>query len=266
MNKVFSMNSFLKAILLTLFSISLAWAGPNKEEKEEDRWLANTRAALDFSFGLPGISFVPEEAKKDFRSHVGGSADMKATPNISLGVVLGYNFPVNKNFKIGPEMGLSYSLIRGLKISPYNISLEEKFIQLPLAINLCFPADSPEAFLRATTYNFGYEFCFLVSSQYKQEGVHRSLNPAWHGNKNLKEKAGSDFPKLSGSIFVGGRIEFPKGIYLAAKFKAPVELFKLRDTLDNKKGEGPEKDILPIRALSSSFLEFNLGVDIMQLL
>ncbi|MCG8340075.1 MAG: hypothetical protein MI674_02210 [Cytophagales bacterium] len=258
MNRIMNKSFLAKGLLLiALFPVPFARAASS----EKNSFVSNTKVGIDFGFGLPYLWAISEETRRKLEvSENNTFTDIKANSNISLGVVLGYSFRLHNNiFKLGPEIGAKYGFTRRLKVSTYNIAIEEKYVQIPIAIKFC--RFNEEGSYLAKGFTLGYEFNVLLSSAYKQEGGYDQLKPSFQGNKDLKQ-AIPDLPRLSGSIFFGGTIDLPKGFYLAAKFRVPIEIFMIKkessiDELD--------KDFMHrVRALNTSLVEFNLGMDVMK--
>lgn len=71
----------------------------------------------------------------------------------------------------------------------------------------------------------GYEVNIILNSVYKQAGSHPGLHTSMQGDKNI-QKSIQDFSRLSGNIILGTRFNLPKGFYIAANLKIPIETFK----------------------------------------
>ena len=256
MNQIVNKSVLAKGLLLiALFPVSFVGAASS----DENSLVSNTKIGIDFGFGLPYAWAAEKEANKRFEIDKNDQdLDIKANSNMSLGVVLGYRFFRNDILTLCPETGLSYGFARRFKTPTYNITVEEKYLQIPIAIKFC--RSNEEDAYPTKGFTLGYEFNVLLSSVYKQEGNYPQLKPSFIGNKDLKQ-AIPDLPRLSGNIFLGVAIDLPKGFYLGTKLKVPIEVFKI----NNYEIDQLNKALMyPLRLLNSSFIEFNLGVNFMK--
>jgi len=222
----------LLSLLFMLLLVSSAWAQPPTENNVVD----HIKVGLDFGFGLPYVWANKDATRKNPRGEI------NASPNISLGLVLGYSFPLPSNRKIGPEIGINYGFTRRIKARParqqsymttsyMSLELEEKYIQLPIAIKLC-TFDDEDSYL-ASGLSIGYEATFLVSQQYTKEGL----------------KVTDTVSSPAGALFLGGTLDFGS-FYLIGKFKFPLDYFK------NETANG-EQALIAARILNTSLVEFN---------
>ncbi|MEL7063991.1 MAG: hypothetical protein AAFP00_09655, partial [Bacteroidota bacterium] len=263
------------ALLVILLSAQGSWALPKSKQGSSGDI---TKVGLDFDLGLPYLWLLPSSVTSDIneKGNSRGSVSFSAGMPMSLGVTVGYGFLVNKDESktahFGPEMGLRYGFTRRLtvRIDDSAGHIEETYLQIPLGINL-----------RTFNGNYwniksgsiiGYEFDVLLSSKLRVEGNTTEL-PAWvraDAEKKIKEIV-EDLPALSGSIFVGDTIEFPKGIYLTSRLKIPMDVFSLFSAEKSEDFKDSQRALTKtimhlVRAASSPFIEFCLGVDIMQVL
>lgn len=214
-------------LILMLLSTTPAWA----TKPTEGSLASNTKVGIDFGFGCP-YAWVGKK-EKEF-------SGVEASPNISLGVTLGYSFPLSNLLRIGPEIGINYGFTRQIS-TPANlsgISLEEKHIQIPIAVK--FYALDKEDFDLTGGLCLGYEFDIALSSQYKEHGLDVS-----------------DLPQPLGNVFFGGTVDY-KSFYLVGKLKLPLEVISI------KEAKASEKKLYASRGLGKSFVEIQLGVDIMK--
>ena len=213
----------LKGFLcLMLFTTVPSWVAARPAK---DSFTDKAKAGIDFGFGLPYAWLSKQETKY---------GTVTTSPNISLGVTLGYSFPLVNNLKISPELGINYGFTRRFK-SVANINLEEEYIQIPIAVKLY--AFDEEGSYSANGLCLGYEFDVAISSKYKERGQDIA-----------------DISRPAGALFFGGTLDLPMGFYIVGKFKFPSEWFMERNTLN------------AVRMFSTSFVELNLGIDILKLL
>jgi len=254
-NKLFK-STFL--LLLLSFSVTLA------NSHEDNTFLENTRISVDFGLGIPVGLAIKEKLKKESK---GNFADFKTSPNIGVGVLVNYNFPISETIHIGPEIGFIYGFTRKITYHTHNITLEEKCAQIPIYLRITSPSTETSAI--GGNVILGYEFNTFFSSKYKQSGNYPDLHASLVGDKDLKEVI-KDFPTTSGSIVIGGGLEFPKGFYFVGKIKVATELFKLakqKELKDNVfEDELGAKLIHLTRLATANIVEFNLGVDVMKLI
>ena len=285
-------NIRLQGPLLLLPQLSKA---QGEVKHTDNSFTDNTKVGINLGLGLtPGILFN-KRITKEVSPHIPGFT-FKSSPNFRFGVVLGYGFPLNNKWKVGPEMGIHY-LKKGLKAHidgktsidqvtvKFNGEAEfkEKYLQVPIALQ--FSAVDEDSFLKAWRLSLGYEFNVLLSSRFKAEAKGTEVgkvtrDEAWEKDVDLKKEV-SDLPKPSGSFLLGSTLDFPKGFYFAAKLKIPSALFKLKELLSEESLSGDysledldednaievAKKYIPLaRLVPSTVVEFNLGLDIMKLI
>ena len=238
MNSMIHKNFIIKGLFIALLPIFFVWAVP----KAENNLRNNTKIGLDIGFGLPYKWCV---------SSANGLAltAFSASPNISLGGIVGYNFYAHNGVKLGHEVGLTYGFTRRLNKIDKNKHIAEKYLQIPIAIKYA----SLDTNLMAYGLMLGYELQVLLSSYRQRDTL-----------ENLK-KCIVDFSTLSGSIFGGGTIDFPQGYYLVIKLKIPIEIFK-RDAWRTPSMCEPinQAQMYTFRGWTASLLELSLGVDMMK--
>ena len=287
-------NLRLQGLLLLLLLLLPQLSKAQGEVKHTDSsFTDNTKVGINLGLGLtPGL--FNKRITKEVSPHIPGFT-FKSSPNFRFGVVLGYGFPLNNKWKVGPEMGIHY-LKKGLKAHidgktstdqvtvKFNGEAEfkEKYLQVPIAFQLS--AVDEDSFLKAWRLSLGYEFNVLLSSRFKAEA--KGSAEVAQGTRALKKdvdlkKEVSDLPKPSGSFLLGSTLDFPKGFYFAAKLKIPSALLKLKELLSEESLSGDysledldednvievAKKYLPLaRLVYSTVVEFNLGLDIMKLI
>lgn len=260
MNRIMTRSFFTKGLLLiALWPVSFTWAASGEEIG--DSLLKHTKIGIDFGVGFPSRWAIPKEAMKKTLNNTNIKA---GPPNISLGGVLGYSFRLRNNLQWGPEVGLTYGFTRRfeLKSPMYNFTIEEKYLQIPVAINIKSCGSEKKGFCLASSFMLGYEFNVLLTSLYKQKGDVSTLDPTFQGDQDLKQSM--TLPKHSGSIFLGGGIDLPKGFYVVAKFKAPIELLKVFSDKASSTAQLDKAFMYPVRTLNATLVELSFGVDVMQ--
>jgi hypothetical protein len=238
-------RKFLQVLLLVLLPAPFVWAAPNKKDKADN----NTKVAIDFRFGVPG-KWIISQKKSDYTSRQ-TKPEISASPNIDLGIVVTHSFDLGNEFKLGPAIGMFYAFPRKLQIISFSSSFSEKYLQIPIAIQCNFPGK--EGIFIRQDLSLGYEVIVLLSSHYKKK-------------QEIDLTQEPEFPRLSGSIFLGSMGSFSNGIYIAARAKLPIELFmSSRSDYYNLYGEKPNKeDIHNLRRLAATAFELSIGVDIMK--
>jgi len=224
------------------------------------------QAGVEVGFGLP-YAWILESAFEEHKSHGESVGRCDASPNTRLGVTWGYGFPLGGDVKLGPEVGLAYSMTKRFKFPLLGVIIEERYLEIPIGIKVSFPTQW-DAVRRGFT--LGYEFDILLSSrrQYDAGLGNQNLGASLDGDRDLRETIPPDLSKLTGSIFFDSTIDFPKGFYFVMRFRFPVvdlmEAFEQEDS-----GQNPSQDVDSTfmhvaRVCSTSCVEFNLGVDIMK--
>jgi hypothetical protein len=253
---------FKTTLLFTCVASSVALAN---YEKDNDFWY-NTRVAIDFGFGLPTGLIIKKELQEQIK--VGNSTtEISASPNVNLGILASYNFPITDTFSMGPEVGVSYGFTRRFQVKNYGITFEEKYINFPLYIRMTSKSES-DAFLVSSSVILGYDLNLFLSSSYKHEGNHPDLKSDFQSSKDDLFKSLTGLPKVSGSIVLGSELEFPKGFYISGKFKLPTNLFTIKKEMESRS----DKDTLDtatvkhIRVLTANLVELSVGLDIMRLI
>jgi len=219
-------------------------------------WKKNMKVGIELRGGVPYGSLMKgnEEFKGSFK-------DLEVNSNWQFGVVEGYSFPAYGNaLAIGPEVGVLLGPKNMVKFSQHDgdYLLQERYLYIPFALKLA-------AFKRKTGVQesgliLGYELRVLLSSQLHQaEG---SSNSIFDSDLKDVERIAKSL-KRGGNIFLEGRVDVFKGFYLTGRFKFPITDFsalkKVQQEQDNKK-----KGIHALRALSESFVEIGIGINIMK--
>ena len=171
-------NAFITGLLVAVVTCVNIWAVPKKPQKV----LEPIMVGLELGTGFP-------HAWADVLGDTNSSSNSEniyiARPNVHLGIILGYEFyaPIGNTYcKWGPELGLSYEWRGGTRISPYNRSLAEQYLHVPVSFKLLvFPLVKSKfqeeeliewieqrlAFLIGVAA--GYEFNIVLSSVYRRE-------------------------------------------------------------------------------------------------
>jgi hypothetical protein len=251
----------IQSLLFICLPISLIWASPryNKSRNNGFSW-ENTRLSLEYGFGFP-YRYIVDTHK--FR--IGGTkAPIKTKCNHNLKILAGYSFAISENRRLGFEAGIGYGFSRVTRIPKFEITFIENYLKLPLLISILKVYDL--SFYFAYSLILGYEFNIILTSDYKQSGDYYELPASMQGDQNVK-KSVPNFSRLSGSIIVGSRADFPKGIYAEIITELPIEIFKLVSSLSKDDfDEDTELDnnfINLMRAVNSNYLQLNIGVNIM---
>lgn len=253
-------NKLFKATLLVTFlAFSVAWA----QHEENDFWY-NTRIAVDFGFGLPYGFGLKDTIKDKYKLGNNEAPDFHFSPNIHAGILGSHDFNLTDRFSMGPEIGVYYGFTRRSEIKNRNIAVAEKYLILPLYLRMASYSE-PDAFLVSSSFIVGYDFNIFLSSSYNQTGNYADMHPSFQGDKDLYEFI-KDLPRVSGSIVLGDELEFPKGFYVAAKFKVPIELFQILQEKDNYSKELNATWVKTTRGLTTNLVEFSVGLDIMRLI
>lgn len=113
---------------------------------------------------------------------------------------------------------------------------KEEYLQVPIALQ--FSAVDEDSFLKAKRFSLGYEFSILLSSNlsfsvlgdFNDEEVKPRYWTMFLDVTVSPKKMG--FPLPTGSFFLEGTLDFPKGFYMAAKLRVPKNLFQLKKHLE----------------------------------
>lgn len=228
-------------------------------------WKQNMKVGVEVGFGVP-YALILGSMTAEYLVDGTRMGVCSASPNVRLGAVWGYNFPLGRDFRLGPEVGLAYSMTQRFKIPLWGVTIEEQYLKIPIGIKVGLPIQ--KGVLVRQSLTLGYEFDILLSSKYKQSGGGKLLpNVSWQGDKNLKETI-PDLSKLTGSIFFDSNVDFPNGFYIMTRVRFPVVEF-MAGSEKEKSGQGPSRELDSFfmhltRVFSTSLMEFNLGVDIMK--
>ena len=263
-------NLRLQGLLLLLLLLLPQLSKAQGEEKHTDNsFTDNTTVGINFGLGMPWGRTLRGVVKEKTKS------DVKANLGFRFGVVLGYGFPLDNNWKVGPEIGISHGTKRYFKVmeidEPYrgDLEIEEAWLAIPLALHVS--AVNEDSFLKVKRFSLGYEFDIFFSTKFKVDG-HCAFYETWKEDINLKEKV-SDLPGYSGSILFKSTFGFSKGFYFTTKVKIPIGFF--RGNKDGIELSELNKDNVPrvakawmplFRAACTSTVEIDLGIDIMKLI
>jgi hypothetical protein len=244
---------FMGPVLLLAFWLSAVptWSAPF----QQPAWKKNMKAGVEIGFGMPYGWLL--DGKKD----IGKNSTAKIQVNASwrFGVVWGYGFPfLDGTLAVGPDIGLSVSTKRKFRMvaAGVDIAVEEQYLHVPVAVKLA--TVDRETGVQEDGVTLGYEFNILHSS--KCNGAVRSgtvtVTP-----EQVEDAAKSS--KLSGSIFLGGRVSLFEGCYLIGQFKVPITDF-LGRAKSLKNDDEVKLGLYAARVLSTPLVELSLGVNIMK--
>lgn len=237
----------------------------NNKVKDNFSW-KNSRININTAFSIIGYDpkiqhFEIGTTKKDTQGSISQRYDFLEGLQVSLEALAVYDFtnllPAT-NFKFDFELGVIYPLPKMIKIKTCNILFTEHYLKFPLNLAISRKVSS---YFRYTCL-IGYEIEYILSSQYKQSGHYSDLPTPMHGDKNIK-KLLPNAPKFWNSIKAGMRFEFPKGFHLDINIYITPSLYKKSiwgkryDKLDNE-------FVTLLRACKRSYLDLNLGVNIME--
>jgi len=140
------------------------------------------------------------------------------------------------------------------------ITFQEDHIKVPFLITILEKYKT--SFYLAQTMMLGYEVNIILNSVYKQAGSHPGLHTSMQGDKNI-QKLIPDFSQLSGNIILGTRFNLPKGFYIAANLKIPIETFKnMFGPFDKNPTHFNSYFVDKMRRGYKSCFTFHLGIDI----
>ncbi|MCU0317812.1 MAG: hypothetical protein MUC61_00500 [Amoebophilaceae bacterium] len=210
------------------------------------------KAGVELGFGIP-YSWLLEKVLRDLED------GFDVRPNGRVGVVWGYGLTVSPNLRLGPEVGLSYSMTHRTRLTKWNVVVEERYLQIPVGIKFSFPVQRD--IIRGSLM-LGYELDVLLSSWGRRSKNRASLRATQGGDENFKDRI-SDLKRLAGSVFLDMAVDFPKGFYVMTRIKVPV--VDLMHFL--KLSRDPSNDHLAVhtvRLVSTSLVEFGVGLDILK--
>lgn len=167
-NHYHDMNKNRFSIVLSLFIFFAAWPVWATSTLPDDI-TDNTKVGVDFGIGLNAPCFVPKQLIR--KSVPFDGFNVLASPNTSLGLTLGYNFP---GTRISPELGINYGFTRilGASYLSEKIVYEERYLQIPTAVK--FGTNQEASSVNISGY-LGYEFDILLSHNYDNNVPQRLL-------------------------------------------------------------------------------------------
>jgi hypothetical protein len=259
----FSINlrSVIKLALLILLLPTYTWANAPIPAKNDNKspW-ENVRVSIDLAGGRSFVEDPLLSIKKDPGSDDYYAINSKPNFHYSLSMLVGYVLGTLEKHKLGFEVGIGYGFPRSIQLPEVGISFQEDYIKIPFTITILETYKTP--FYLAQSMILGYELDIILQSSYKQSGYYAGLATSIQGDKDI-QKYISDFSRLSGSILLGTRFDFPKGIYLGASLTIPIEAFKL--IFGHLKEESAQLNkyfVDRMRYGSAGYLTFNAGVNI----
>ncbi len=225
-------------------------------------WKQNMKVGVELGFGIPFGWMIMGIVAEHYRVHGYTIGKTYVSPNVRLGAMWSYGFPLFGNdFKLGPSVGLAYSMTQRFRVPRWGATVEERYLQIPVGITLSLPLQN-DGIRQSLTW--GYEFDILLSSSYKQSGGWRLPSASWEGNKDLT-KAISDLSSVTGSIFFDAMTEFSRGFYLVSRIRFPVVELLAAIEKEERGEHFPEKldsnFMHLVRVCSTSYLEITLGVN-----
>jgi hypothetical protein len=251
--RVHFMPFFLLALLVPA---SLAWAKPHKQPS----WKQNVKAGVEVGFGIP-YAWILGSMFANYRLDGKSVGECHASPNTRLGVVSGYSFSLGRDIKLGPEVGLAYGMTRKFKLPLLGLTIEERYLEIPIGIKVSFPTQLGTVRQGLT---LGYEFDILLSSRMYAGLDNQRPGASSRYSEDLKETI-PDLSKLTGSIFLDSTIDFPKGFCFIMRVKFPAsEFLRALEKKDNDQNSSQDVDSLCMhlaRIFCTSWIEFNLSVD-----
>jgi hypothetical protein len=227
------------------------WSAPF----QQPAWKKNMKVSVEIGFGMPYGWLLDGKEYKD----EGSTVKIQVNSSWRFGVVCGYGFPfLNDTLAVGPDIGLSISTKRKFRMLEGNVdvAIEEQYLHIPVAVKLA-TVDSETGF-QEDGVTLGYEFNILRSSTKwdistrpkasilkKVEGIAKSLS------------------KLSGSIFLGGKVDLFEGCYLMGQFRLPItDLAGYVKSIQNN--DEVKCRFYIARCLNAPLVELSLGVNIMK--
>lgn len=234
--------------LLLLAPLSTAWATQNEPPNKDSLSLRNRHEVdVEFSIGSPHEAFSSETP----------------IPNWNLGCIYGYPRAQKSTSTallslFWLEAGLKYGS-RAKRYKSGCFTVKEPSLYIPTSVGLFAIVPAWKSSLcRKVALGVGFETVIALSSQLLTEG----------GNPRDLLKTIPGLSRFSGSIFVSLKTVLPWGIYFGFSMKFLKFPKRSRDTqfLYSKDCTLSKQDIDSFRADTTSFLDLNLGLDIMQLL
>ena len=245
-------------LLLTLLSPTSVAFAKLRAQQQQSTWQQNMKAGVELGFGVP-YAWLFGFLVRDMEvagTKVGG---IGANPNVRLGLVFGYNWPISNGFTIGPEVGLGYNMTRKLELPKFGVIIREDYLKIPVGLKMTFPKKDSIA---ASGMVIGYEFDLLLSSQYEKSGGESLRHQSWRAPKDLIETM-PDLPGVTGSIFIDSTVDFINGLYIVSRFRVPLE--DIMGLTEGKFSEKLDKTLMhAVRFFNTSLLEITVGFDIMK--
>lgn len=243
---------FIFPVLVVWLSISEVHGTPRlKRNQQQSFSWEDTRLNVEFDWGaIPYGKLL----------HLFGKEIPVDTHfNYSVNVLAGYSFPGFEDRRWGFEAGLGYGFARVIENQKYNATFSENYLKIPLLLTFFKPLQA--SFYCAHTTIIGYEFDIILSSTYKQSGYYFDLDPSLYGDKDVVEFL-PDFSQLSGSIIVGDRFDFPKGVYATLSLRLPIDMFiAIKEMKKSDRGLNMAY-VRMMRWFNANWIELTVGVNI----
>jgi hypothetical protein len=262
MHTVLYKKHIITILLFTLLLFASTWSSSSAQHLKANNSLwQNSKINVEFSFGR---AFIESDAffsvKKDPTKDEYSAIRATISTNYSINILAGYNFDFSLNRKLGFETGIGYGFPIRLELKEVGIIFQENHIKIPFLITIVEKYKT--SFYLAQTMMLGYEFNVILNPVYKQVGSYPGLHTSMQGNKNI-QKSMPDFSRLSGSVILGTRFNFPKGLYVAANLKIPIEIFKnIFGPFDKNSTHFNSYFVDEVRRDYKSCFTFHLGIDI----
>ena len=261
---MYSMNKFSKYVAIFVFinCFVIQVFATNKKRyslpnKNNSFLWNNAYLNLDLGASIMKTSTLFKILSEDFRLEA-RKEKIDFNTNWGIRLLAGYDLFSLSEKKLGIETGIGYGFDRKIKNKKMASIIAESHLKIPIAITYSNLYNTSFYCLHRTI--IGYEFQYIVSSKYTQTDNTIDIDESLKGNKNLKTDI-PNFNPLSGTILVGDRWEFSKGVYAGITVYLPIEIFKILRSKNGFKDELNENFINKFRYLSANYIEMNLGVN-----
>jgi hypothetical protein len=263
-------------LLLTCLACSVAIAKPkynkfnrlNKYKTTSSDLLDRTRIAIEFGGGIP-VGLISQGRINQTTSKYTYLIRLSMIPSINLGFIISYPFPVNSIYSIGPDIGMLWSFAKrtwSLKGVKHEIKNIEKDTYMSIPLYMRFNIAHHQRFFLSSNIICGYDLTIFLNSTEQITGYDSHTNETFLKVTD-KYEVTPNRPRLTpGSIVLGYELEFPKGFYLAGKFKFPILLLEhlLQEGQENATSNTDLEDVKEYMLLALNEGELSIGADIMK--
>ncbi len=252
-------------LLLICLSFSVALAKPRYKRSSDP--FDNARLAIELGGGVP-VGLISQNAINEKEKETDHPIYMDISPVIYLGLVVSYHFPLNKIYSIGPEIGMTWGFTKltwhSFKEPERKIKIIQKETYMTVPLYVRFTMVHNKRFLMSSNLICGYDLTIFLTSTKQIVGYSPYLDKTYQDDIENYESAPNRQRISPGSMVLGYAVEFPKGFYLAGKFKLPILLLQ---QLLQQEDVTEDLEIRAVKAhmlLTANEIELSVGTDILK--